>query len=315
MNRLWVAAAFWAAGCGRLGFDAHDARNNSGGSADGADSDVPCVLGPFGTPQLVPNINAFGTGNDDWSAAITPDDLAIYFYSFRGPLPPAPDIWVGRRSDPAAAFGAATLMSDVSTAKNDISPRVTADELMIVFASDRTGTLGSTDLFEATRATTAVPFGAAVDLPVVNSANDEDTLWLSPDGLHIYFSSNRGASVDLFSSERTSRTAPFTAPQLVTGASSTTDPDRTPWLTTDQLEIYFSSLRPSGMGGYDIWRASRPSATAAFGPAENVTELNSAQDDYAPSLSSDGRRIYFNYNASLLGGADANIYVAERGCL
>ena len=37
------------------------------------------------------------------------------------------------------------------------------------------------------------PFGAAVDLTALNSAADEDTLWLSADGLRIMFSSNRGA--------------------------------------------------------------------------------------------------------------------------
>lgn len=308
-----VSALLCVVGCGRLNFDiSSDARNDS--SSGDTMPDVACVLGPFGAPQLVANINAIGATLDDWSPAVTPDELSIYFYSFRNTLPPAPDVWRAHRIDSTLPFPAATLMSDVSSAKSDIMPHVSADELRIVFASDRTGTLGLLDIFEATRASTSDLFGTAVDLTVLNSNKDEDSLWLSPDGLRIMFSSSRGATVDLFSSERTSRAAAFSAPVLVTGASTNTADDRTPWLTTDELELYFSSSR-AGMGGYDIWRSTRASPTAAFGAAVNVTELNSAQDDYAPSLSADGRRLYFNYNAKLVGGGDANIYIAERGCL
>lgn len=313
VTRRWAAPILCAVGCGRLNFDASiDAQ---GDATSDAPPDAPCVLGPFGTPQLVPNVNAIGTGLDDWSAAISADDLALYFYTFRGTLPPAPDIWVAHRTDPAAPFATPSLMSDVSSAKSDISPRITADELMIVFASDRTTTLGLLDIFQATRASKADPFGTAVNLTTVNSTFDEDTVWLSQDGLRIVFSSSRGASVDLFAAERATRTSAFGTPQVISGVSSPTDAERTPWLTPDELEIYFSSERPGGRGGYDIWHASRPTRTSPFGTAENVTELNSAMDDYAPSLSADGRSLYFNYNASLLGGGDANVYVAERSCL
>jgi len=304
MRLHWAAAILFSLGCGRLNFDIGDV----------ATADAPCMLGRFGPPQLVPNVNAVGAMLDDWSAAITPDDLSIYFYTFRDPLPPAPDVWVARRTDPNAPFDAPTLMSDVSSVKNDVSPRVSADELTMVFASDRTGTLGLLDIFEATRASKADPFGTAVNLTALNSATDEATLWLSPDGLRIVFSSNRGTSIDLFAAERATRTSEFGVPQIIAGVS-TSDAELAPWLTADELEIYFSSLRPSGLGGYDIWHASRSTPTSAWGAVENVSELSSALDDYAPSLSSDGRRLYFNYRTNLLGGADANIYVAERGCL
>jgi Tol biopolymer transport system component len=185
---------------------------------------------------------------------------------------------------------------------------------MIVFTSDRTTTVGLLAIFQATRASKADPFGAAVDLTELNSAFDEDTVWLSPDGLRIVYSSNRGPSVDLLTAERATRTSAFTTPQVIAGVSTTTDAERTPWMTSDELEIYFSSQRPGGLGGYDIWHASRPTRTSTFGAADNVAELNTSLDDYAPSLSSDGRALYFNYNASLLGGADANIYVAQRSC-
>ena len=56
--------------------------------------------------------------------------------------------------------------------------------LVLVFASDRSGT---SDLYYATRASTAVDFGAPLPIASVNTAGDELDPYVSDDGCSLYF--------------------------------------------------------------------------------------------------------------------------------
>jgi Tol biopolymer transport system component len=61
--------------------------------------------------------------------------------------------------------------------------------------------------------------------------------------------------------------------------------DYLPWLSPDELTIYFVS-GPSGSG--DILRATRASSSTDFDPPQPVSELNSPQDEDGITLSADG---------------------------
>src|SRR5262245_13889450 len=53
----------------------------------------------------------------------------------------------------------------------------------------------------------------------------------------------------------------FGAPVPVTELNTDAD-DEHPRLTADELTVYFSSSRPGGVGGYDIYQATRTSTSA-----------------------------------------------------
>ena len=98
---------------------------------------------------------------------------------------------------------------------------------------------------------------------------------------------------------------PFGPPQrLDTLSSASFDGD--PSLREDRLEIYFSSERPGGLGGRDIWRATRASATTEWEPPQPETALSTASNDSNPSLSHDGLVIFIS------SGDPYDIYVAAR---
>jgi hypothetical protein len=103
---------------------------------------------------------------------------------------------------------------------------------------------------------------------------------------------------------------PFGAPVELTGTVSANAEDD-PTLTGDELEIIFESTRTGGLGLSDLWWSTRPSVTAAWGPAMALTTLNSAQDDEHPGLSDDGLTIWFA--SSRPGSVSGDIYVATRG--
>jgi len=65
---------------------------------------------------------------------------------------------------------------------------------------------------------------------------------------------------------------PFVAQPIAELTTSFHEDD--PALPGDELEIYFDSDRPGGLGGDDIWRATRPTQTSPWDPPQPVAELN-----------------------------------------
>jgi len=66
-------------------------------------------------------------------------------------------------------------------------------------------------------------------------------------------------------------------------------------LSRDGLELYFSSNRPGGYGGYDLWVSKRESTTDKWRPPTNLgSPANSPYDECGPCLSADGLTLYFS---------------------
>jgi hypothetical protein len=86
----------------------------------------------------------------------------------------------------------------------------------------------------------------------------------------------------------------------------------TPCISHDGLELYFSSNRKTGHGGYDIWVTRRETIEDKWSEAEILSELvNSDVEDSHPTLSADGLELYFSsFRADGLGGID--IWLTRR---
>lgn len=70
--------------------------------------------------------------------------------------------------------------------------------------------------------------------------------------------------------------------------------------------IYFSSDRPRGKGGYDIWYSVNDTKREVVSKPKNVgSKINTAGDEISPSYSNKDRRLYFSSNGHPgLGGMD-----------
>jgi hypothetical protein len=90
---------------------------------------------------------------------------------------------------------------------------------------------------------------------------------------------------------------PWGTPQPMTSLNTTFD-ESDPDLRGDGLEIVFHSLRP-GVGGYDLYHATRASTADAFDAPTPLTELATAGDDGWPSLRSDGLTLLFSDNQDI----------------
>ncbi len=83
-----------------------------------------------------------------------------------------------------------------------------------------------------------------------------------------------------------------------------------PAITADELTLYFVSDMPGGVGGKDIWMASRNSKGDDWGKPVNLEGINTVDDEMFPFVHSDGT-LYFASNGRIgLGGLD--IYKANR---
>ena len=82
-------------------------------------------------------------------------------------------------------------------------------------------------------------------------------------------------------------------------------------LSRDELTMYFTSDRPGGLGGDDLWFATRESADAPWGEPQNMGALNTSAADSLAVLSSDEHVMFFH--STRPGGCGAgDIWMTRR---
>ena len=64
-------------------------------------------------------------------------------------------------------------------------------------------------------------------------------------------------------------------------------------LSKDGLSLYFTSNRPGGSGGEDVWVSRRNAIDGLFGAPQNLFMINSSGYDRTPALSRDGHWLLF----------------------
>ena len=91
--------------------------------------------------------------------------------------------------------------------------------------------------------------------------------------------------------------------------------DGCPFISPDGKKFFMASTRPGGLGGIDIWVATREKDGDPWGEPVNVgAPVNSAANDFCPTMARDGHTLFFVSNrtgAGTCGGDD--IYVTRLG--
>lgn len=103
---------------------------------------------------------------------------------------------------------------------------------------------------------------------------------------------------------------PWDPPVAITEVRSGGD-EFGPTLTPDGLTLLFTSARPGGEGGHDLYQATRTSRTAPFSAPRNLTALNSPDREDGPTVSADGLTLFFCRGA----GSSCQLYRATRADL
>jgi hypothetical protein len=229
-----------------------------GVSADGGDEQIATATRAnrgalFGPAVGLPELNS---PSQDGTPLLSADGLTLYFYSTRAGGLGSRDLWLSTRADTAAAFTAPTLIAGVNSPVFDHVPWVSADELTLIWATDRAGGVGRGDIWIARRSFRSDGFSGVAPLNGVNSPSDETRAVLSNDGLTIYFSSDRPGGVgnrDLWVATRNDPAGTFSQVANLAGVNSTVE-DTDPALSADGRELMFASARD---GSIRLWRSVR----------------------------------------------------------
>jgi Tol biopolymer transport system component len=242
--------------------------------------------------------------------ALSADGLTLYLTEASAD---SETIHTATRIDRGTEFSEATEVANVNAADDNGTPYLSFDGLTLYFCSIREDGVGDRDLWFATRPNTASPFSAPVLLAGVNTSAVDHLPSLTRDELTLLFVSDRSGGSgesDIWMAQREARNEDFSGLTNLTELNTSSREER-PAQTTDALTIYFPSNRSGGLGGTDIWRATRSSPDSAFSTPSNLTELNSSGADLDVALSDDGRELFFSSRR----GGSSEIWRAIRDCL
>ena len=200
----------------------------------------------FGTPAAVTAVNEAAT--DDGSPTLSADGLEMILCSDR-PNRGQYHLWRTTRLLTTDAFATPQLMTSVNDMTAfDCFPTLRNDGLELIFTSNRTGSMGSGDLFHAAGSMGA--FGTATALASLNTQSDEVNPVLTQDGLTIFFASNRPDSTakgayDIWTAHRPALDQPFGVPTAVTEVNSA-DNDYPGWISADGCRLYMARRSDTG---------------------------------------------------------------------
>jgi hypothetical protein len=211
---------------------------------------------------------------------------------------------------PLGPWGAPQVVAALSNPEDDDDPSLTADGLEVFFNSNRGGT--GSDIWVSTRATVNDAWGTPVLVAAVNSVDSETNETVSPDGLTLFWESDRddpGNGFKIFTATRADRNSAWSMPAEVTELNSQ-GCNEVSGVTSDGLLMICPDNRMMGTRT-DLFALVRASTSVSWGAAVPIVELNTIEGDGEAWLHPAGTTIYLTSDRP--GGAgDDDLWFATR---
>ncbi len=194
----------------------------------------------------------------------------------------------------------------INSKMDELTAAITADGEILLYASnrkfDRAFNLYTYDVFYSPLSDNAFKKGKA--LTAVNSVDDEHLAGVSATGDKVFVQlQGYDAFEDIAQAQRTSRG--FSKKVLLNANvnSKSTENAACESITGDTL--FFSSARPDGKGGLDIYFSKKLPTGDWSLPINIGDKINTQYDEDFPTISADGRTLYFCSNGlNSMGGFD-----------
>lgn len=215
------------------------------------------------------------------------------------------------------------LGPEVNSAYDDYGPVLSADEYELLFTSSRPGTTGGKtdpydghyyeDIYRSFRLGKTWTPSENLGAPINTSGHDA-SIALSPDGQSLIFyryqegSLSQAGTGDLYQSKLSGER--WSNPEVLSNRINSSEWEPSACLFNDGKTMVFSSNRPGGFGGLDLY-FSKLLPTGEWAMAVNAgPTINSAYDEDAPFIHPDGHTLYFSSNGhNAIGGFD--LFYAE----
>src|SRR5438270_4994380 len=101
------------------------------------------------------------------------------------------------------------------------------------------------------------------------------------------------ALVLLYRSTNAQQFSGWSVPENLGAVVNSTSNEQHPALSPDGLSLYFSSDRPGGAGGFDLWVSHRVNTTSAWQNPVTITGLNGSSSEFAPAFDPSGQWLFF----------------------
>ncbi|HTF04654.1 MAG TPA: hypothetical protein VK826_11550 [Bacteroidia bacterium] len=206
------------------------------------------------------------------------------------------------------------LGSSVNSSFPDYSPFVPSDESFIVYNTKRNdnGNLRQKDgSYFSTLSISRVNDGGFlkaknIGAPLSTTDGNVEVAGMSANGdyMILYYDDAAGTG-DLYLSEMDKTKGAYKKAVRLDETINSKNYEIAATISNDGSTIYFASDRPGGLGGMDIY-VSKRLPNGKWGPAVNLgSEINTPFDEDFPSLSPDGKVLYFSSKGhTSMGGYD-----------
>ncbi|MGM0580251.1 MAG: OmpA family protein [Bacteroidota bacterium] len=210
-------------------------------------------------------------------------------------------------------------ITNVGTAINseswDFAPVVNADETVMIFTSRRGPDQGNLnenvfddnfhyeDIFISKKS--GGEWQQAENIgPVVNTKYHDSNFGFSPDGKTLYIYSDEGNG-DIYYTNNLSEDTWSEPVALSDNINSSGYNEKSVSQSADGNTLFFSSNRPGGNGGFDIYYSTK-NKKGEWGPSKNLGKvINTEGDEDGSFIQYDGKTLYFSSNGhSGMGGYD-----------
>lgn len=196
----------------------------------------------------------------------------------------------------------------------EYSPFVPSDESFIVYntkRSDNNNLRQRDGSYFSTLSISRVSEGGFlksknIGAPISTPDGNVECAGMSPNGdyMIVYYDDEAGSG-DLYLSEMDKSKGAYKRPVKLDDAINSKYFEIAATITNDGNVIYFASNRPGGYGGMDLYMSKRL-PNGKFGPAVNLgAGVNTKYDEDYPSISADGKTLYFSSKGhTSMGGYD-----------
>ncbi|MHC4734109.1 MAG: TolB family protein [Planctomycetota bacterium] len=236
----------------------------------------PEPYGPFTSVEEISTLNySSGHVNGPW---VSPDNLRMYYWR-SGPTA-VRRLKVSERADVTDPWPVGSNISELNSLGNVVGgSSLTQDELIIVFtAKGIPGDIGGYDIYIADRPDMDSLFGNVRNLSEINTTSNEGG-GMSPDGLMLYFHSDRNGAYQLFRATRGSLSEPFGNIKHLSIFDTPGGNSTHPCISSDGTTFYFSgSISGQPWDIYVSYLDSGPIAHWKFDEGSGSIAYDSAGD-------------------------------------
>lgn len=203
------------------------------------------------------------------------------------------------------------LGANVNSIYADYSPVLTADQNTLFFTSRRPESTGGLkddegnyfeDIYSSTREKNG--WSKAVNIgPPINTPGNEASVGISPDGQTILIYKDDNGDGNIYTTTLDGDT--WSTPVKLNENINTKYWEPSAFISADGNTLYFTSDRPGGYGGRDLYTSKR-TPLGDWGKAVNMgPTINTPYDEDAPFIHPDGVTLTFSSNGhNTMGGFD-----------